>query len=321
MLLVQRSSDMGSSVAARPAATRSTRTAFGVTVATLLVLLAGIGASAEHGAGAAQLRRGPASIVLSVLITLAGLAGVASLALLFWGLVTRNRRRLNTSAQRRHSPILIAGALLAIFACIAGLLALAARQRHSQALTALGGTPLPHSGPTPRPLPFNATASFTTSGIIVGVVVLFVVVRMVRSIGWRRALRKLAPRAADGHDEADLTRRTGPDLETFGALLSSLDVADPSSEPDARRAVIACYLQLLEVAARHGPRRRSTETPTEYLLRVFAVSQASVGPATSLTALFERARYSRQPIDERMRSDAIAALRALKESLLLGVPA
>jgi hypothetical protein len=47
----------------------------------LVILLAVVGASAEHGTGAAQLRRGPASVVLSVLFTLAGLAGVGSLAL------------------------------------------------------------------------------------------------------------------------------------------------------------------------------------------------------------------------------------------------
>ena len=67
----------------------------------LAILLAVVGASAEHGTGAPQLRRGPASVVLSVLFTLAGLAGVGSLALLFWGLVTRNRRkprRLGASA-------------------------------------------------------------------------------------------------------------------------------------------------------------------------------------------------------------------------------
>jgi hypothetical protein len=307
------------SVATSPATTtRSTRLALGITVVTLLILLTVIGASAEHGAGAAELRRGPASVVLSVLITLAGLAGIASLALLFWGLVTRNRRSLNGSAPRRHSPVLIAGVLLAMFACLSGLLALAARRRHSQSFAALSGVSVSHASRAVKPLPFNAAASFATSGIIVGVIVLFVAVRLVRSIGWRRALRRLGPLASED-PEADLQGARTPNLESLGIELAGLSVADPTAEPDPRRAVIACYLQLLEVAARHGPGRQSTETPTEYLRRVLAVPGAAAGPAICLTGLFERARYSRQPIDEPMRSDAIAALGALQESLLLGV--
>ena len=87
--------------ASQRATSRPTRLVLGVAVMALVILLAVVGASAEHGTGAPQLRRGPASVVLSVLFTLAGLAGVGSLALLFWGLVTRNRRkprRLGASA-------------------------------------------------------------------------------------------------------------------------------------------------------------------------------------------------------------------------------
>jgi hypothetical protein len=81
------------------------------------------------------------------MFTLAGLAGIGSLALLFWGLVTRNRRSLDGSEPKRHSPILVAGAALTIFACLTALLALAARKRHFQSLPALSGRPLSHVGP------------------------------------------------------------------------------------------------------------------------------------------------------------------------------
>jgi hypothetical protein len=292
--------------------------ALGIAVVGLLILLAVVGASAEHGAGAAQLRRGPASIVLSVLVTLAGLAGVVSFALLFWGLVTRNRRTLDGSTPHRHSPILVAGAALAIFACLSGLLALAARQRHLQSLTGLGGRPVFRVGPGTNSLPFNAVASFATSGIVVGVIVLLVVVKLVRSVGWRRVLRRRGSPAADtgtGPDETDARR---PRLETQSIQLTCLTVADPDAEPDPRRAIIGCYLQMLEVAARHGPERRHTETPTEYLRRMLVATVAAAAPATSLTGLFERARYSEQPVDESMRSDAIAALGALRDDLLVG---
>jgi hypothetical protein len=118
-----------------------------------------------------------------VLFTVAGLAGVGSLALLFWGLVTRNRRSLDSSEPRQHSPILVAGTALAIFASLTALLALVARGRRIQSLSALDGRPLAHAVTTTAPLPFNAVASFTTSGIVVGIVVLVVMVKLVRSMG------------------------------------------------------------------------------------------------------------------------------------------
>ena len=129
MSMVHSRSSGGSRSTPERATRRPARLAAGVALPSLLIVLAVTGASALHGAGTSQLRRGPASVVLSVLITLAGLAGLASLALLFWGLVTRHRRSLDSSEARRHSPILAAGGLLAAFACLTFLAALAAHQR------------------------------------------------------------------------------------------------------------------------------------------------------------------------------------------------
>ncbi|MGO9964693.1 MAG: hypothetical protein ACLPUG_14875 [Acidimicrobiales bacterium] len=119
----------------------------------LLMVLAVVGASAEHGADASQLRRGRASVVLRALFIVAVLAGIGSLALLFSGLVTRNRKGVDGSAPRRHSPVLVAGAALAVFACLTALLALAARGRHMQSLPPLGGRPSAHAATTTSPLP------------------------------------------------------------------------------------------------------------------------------------------------------------------------
>ena len=106
------------------------------------------------------------------------------------------------------------------------------------------------------------------------------------------------------------------ELEELSTELALVTVADPSTEPDPRRAVIECYLQMLEVAARSGAERRSSETPAEYLRRILAATAAGRAPAISLTGLFERARYSRQPVGESMRSDAIVALDALRKGLV-----
>jgi protein-S-isoprenylcysteine O-methyltransferase Ste14 len=231
VLTVQSSPSAGSASRSQQAMSRSTRLALGVAVVALLILLAVIGGSAEHGAGAAQLRRGPASVVLSVMFTLAGLAGIGSLALLFWGLVTRNRRSLDRSEPKRHSPILVAGAALTIFACLTALLALAARKRHFQSLPALSGRPLSHVGPVASPLPFNAAASFTTSGIVVGVVVLVVMVKLVRFVGWRRALQRLRPLESDSGTAPEDEDARRPDLEALSMQLALMTVADPVTEP------------------------------------------------------------------------------------------
>jgi hypothetical protein len=292
--------------------------ALGFTLATVLILLAVVGASAQNGADVAELRRGPASVVLSVLITLAGLAGVGSLVLLFWGLVTRNRKNSDSSSGRGRSPVLVIGALLAIFAGLAGLLVLAVRQRHLQSIPALHATPGLHGGPTTSPLPFNQAASFTTSGLIICLVLFLVLLRLARSVGWRRALRRFAPFGS--HADSDLETEPVPasGAESFGPQLAGLRVKDPTSEPDPRRAVIACYLQLLEVAAIHGPRRREAETPTEYLRRALMSTGAAAAPAALLTGLFERARYSHLPVGESMRSEAISALSSLQNAYLVG---
>src|ERR1019366_1526559 len=68
VLKMQASSSADAALTPRHPTPRSGRLALGFTLATAFMLLAVIGASAQHGAGAAELRRGPASVVLSVLI-------------------------------------------------------------------------------------------------------------------------------------------------------------------------------------------------------------------------------------------------------------
>jgi hypothetical protein len=318
VVTVQSSLDTPTVSWSRARATRPSSLLLGCIAVTLLILLSVLGASATHGTGAAQLRRGPASILLSVLFTIGGLAGVGSLALLFWGLVTRNRRRLEGSEARRHSPVLMAGVVLAMFAVMAFLFAFAARGRHVQPLGALAGGSFAHPASTANSLPLNETVSFATTGVVVGVVVVLVLLRLVRSLGWNRALRRLSPLRGET-DEVPVTP-DGQDLSkgALGPQLAALYMADPQAEPDPRRAVLACYLALLDIAARYGPARRRSETPGEYLRRALSVNEAAVVPATALTRLFELARYSHRHVDETMRWEAIGALGALKEALLAG---
>jgi hypothetical protein len=86
---------------------------------------------------------------------------------------------------------------------------------------------------------------------------------------------------------------------------------DPEEELDPRRAVLKAYAGMERALGDDGLPRRPTEAPHEYLGRVHAGRR----PAGRLTALFERARFSRHEIDEPMRREAIDALAAVRAEL------
>ena len=69
------------------------------------------------------------------------------------------------------------------------------------------------------------------------------------------------------------------------------------------------------VLARHGLRRRPSETPVEYLRRVLLGLTARADAVSRLTGLFEQAKFSRHEIDGTMKQDAIGALREIRDDL------
>lgn len=59
--------------------------------------------------------------------------------------------------------------------------------------------------------------------------------------------------------------------------------------------------------------RRPAETPLRYLDRIFGRHQDIRGALAELTELFQRARFSADPVDETMRSEAVDALSEIRE--------
>ena len=105
--------------------------------------------------------------------------------------------------------------------------------------------------------------------------------------------------------------------EDFATSMSDA-IGDLESEPDARRAVIAAYARMEGVLAYHGLRRLPSETPVEYLRRVLLDLTSEHDAVSSLTALFEEAKFSRHEIGDEQKLEAIAALGEIRDDLTAG---
>lgn len=105
------------------------------------------------------------------------------------------------------------------------------------------------------------------------------------------------------------------------ALLAGIDASlvDIETLSDPRAAVIACYAHMQDASARAGIRRRESDTPYELLARVLARRGVDTDAARRLTELFERAKFSRDPIGEDDRRQAVAALETIRGSLGVNV--
>lgn len=103
-------------------------------------------------------------------------------------------------------------------------------------------------------------------------------------------------------------------IEEEDAVVLALDesLADLRRERDVRRAVIACYARMERALAHSGSARRPQEAPFEYLARILG-GVAGAGPAVrALTELFERAKFSVEPMGTTEKERAIAALEELR---------
>lgn len=92
-------------------------------------------------------------------------------------------------------------------------------------------------------------------------------------------------------------------------------IEDLRNERDARRAVIAAYAQMEGVLAAHGLKRRAADAPLEYLTRILRELEVRESAVSTLTELFEYAKFSQHEIDGEMKERAIQALIAVRDDL------
>ena len=126
-------------------------------------------------------------------------------------------------------------------------------------------------------------------------------------------------------------RRRRPPKTPAERLVDLLDdtLEDLERESDPRRAVIAAWARMERGLAAAGLPRHPAEAPFEYATRVLeaALVPVGAGPVSGfsgalrpdsvhrLTGLFERAKFSQHRIGEGDRTQAIAALRAVRKDL------
>jgi hypothetical protein len=234
------------------------------------------------------------SALLQSLGLLAALAALVALVLAVWTMLPGNSKL----PRRRRHPLFMPMVLL-------GTVLLLALLRRLGWLDRLGFVHL-----QPPPAPTSPGAATGPQGQLAGGEpgwVAFVVVGLL-----------LAGLAAAILARGELARRrraalAGPNQRLVELL--EVTLTDLEDERDPRRAVIAAWVRMERGFAAAGLPRRAAEAPLEYVARV--LEEANVRPASieRLAELFERAKFSRHPIDEGMRAAAIEAVTAIRAEL------
>ena len=112
------------------------------------------------------------------------------------------------------------------------------------------------------------------------------------------------PSPADAEADAEVARRA------LDAALVSL--REPA---DSRAAVIEAYARMEDVLASRELGRRIPEAPREYLTRVLREQGMPERSLTTLTELFEEARFSPHPIPTSASARARSELETAREAL------
>jgi hypothetical protein len=193
------------------------------------------------------------------------------------------------------------------------------QQRGAGQSNAPGATPPPVTG-TPKHgvgvagLVFVALALLVVVTVLVAIT-LYLMLTARESLPFRRRRKELqAP-------------PPGPVPATAEQLRQAVEVglADLSDESDPRRAVIACWLRLEDLAERAGAARRPSDTPSDLVGRMLDEHLLGSGGGRraldELAAVYRLARYAPHPVGEDARHTARAALERLRAELAAGAAA
>ena len=113
----------------------------------------------------------------------------------------------------------------------------------------------------------------------------------------RRRRRPGDPEPGERADEAPAEMSEAEDADVVRRAVEA--ALEPLRDPaDPRSAVIAAYARMEKVLAERELGRRRPEAPREYLARVLSEGGMPERSLTTLTEMFEEARFSRHPIPQ-----------------------
>ncbi|MEQ4305936.1 DUF4129 domain-containing protein [Plantactinospora sp. B6F1] len=146
-----------------------------------------------------------------------------------------------------------------------------------------------------------------------------VVVAVLAALVWALARDLLRRRRGLARPGARKLRSAEQTAEEVVAALDAglVDLSD--SDADPRRAVIACWVRLEQAAAVAGVQRRPGDTPTDLVTRLLGAGRpVSADVLAAFADVYREARYATHTVDERMRTQALTALRRLRTELTSG---
>ncbi|MDW5323286.1 DUF4129 domain-containing protein [Plantactinospora sp. KLBMP9567] len=148
--------------------------------------------------------------------------------------------------------------------------------------------------------------------VLCGAVVVAVLVALLWALS-RDLLRRRRGLARPGARKLRSAEQTAE--EVVAALDAGLvDLSDTDADP--RKAVIACWVRLEQAAAAAGVERRPGDTPTDLVTRLLGAGRpVSADVLAAFADVYREARYATHTVDERMRAQAVAALRRLRTEL------
>ena len=261
------------------------------------------------------------SDVIAVLVMVVAVAAAGLLAFVFWPMRRRRRGKDEEEIERYVEPVRVHWALklasvVLPFLLIGGLIYAASTIRIS---TFPPASPAPVGHPTVPVAPPQATKSAPTEttrptpdSTWVAIAAAAILIATALTVGiW--ALRR--GRSAPVLEKPESKEQTAPALIQDLAMVLDESLEDLRRERDPRRAVIAAYVRMERMLARHGLPRRDVETPEEYAARILRELGLGAGAIRGLTHLFELARFSEHQISPSMQEQAIAAVTAIRQEL------
>jgi Domain of unknown function (DUF4129) len=237
---------------------------------------------------------------------------------------------MDLTSLRRWWPFAAIAVLLGLAALAAGHSALQVSPVTQEQPAAPGGqedfaSPLNTAFPTEPP---NQIAEAQPSqlpgwiGPLAAGLCIAVVVVIVGIVLWRLLRDVILPtRRRKITYDGDRAPPAGASAEEVVAAVDAglTDLSDADSDP--RRAVIACWLRLEQAAAAAGTPRRIGDSPTDLVSRLLATHDVSADVLAALAEVYREARYATHPVDERMRTQARAALQRIRAELTAGASA